>query len=49
MEKTTKKPYTKPKIIHETKLEVRAGTVIVPGEIPFDPSSPYLPGGNQNP
>ena len=37
MEETNKKPYQKPKIIHETELEVRAGTVIppLPGEDPF--------------
>jgi hypothetical protein len=30
MDKPIKKPYQKPEIIHETKLEVRAGTPIGP-------------------
>jgi len=33
MEKTAKKPYQKPKVIHETRLEVRAGTPIGPDSI----------------
>jgi hypothetical protein len=32
MEKTTKKPYMKPMVIHEASLEVRAGSVIPPEE-----------------
>lgn len=43
MDNIKKKPYEKPKIIHETELEVRAGTVIppLPGE---DPLLPFLEG-----
>ena len=41
MKKITKKPYQKPEIIHETKLEVRAGTVIPPGAAE-DPLLPNL-------
>jgi hypothetical protein len=42
MNNIPKKSYMKPKVIHETKLEVRAGSVIPPGRfspfnLPFPP------------
>ena len=39
--KKEKKPYKKPAIVYETKLEVRAGTPIPPGRP--DPLNPILP------
>ena len=36
-----RKLYIKPEIIHELKLETRAGSPI--GAPPFDPTNPFLP------
>lgn len=35
----TRKPYAKPEIIHELKLETRAGSPI--GAPPLDPANPF--------
>jgi hypothetical protein len=49
MEKIIKKTYVKPEIIHETKLEVRAGSVIEPaGQIP-GLTFPFPPGKDNTP
>jgi hypothetical protein len=43
-EETKKKSYTKPKVIHEAKLEVRAGTPVTGGLIdPLDPGNAKKP------
>jgi hypothetical protein len=42
-ESTTRQPYTKPAIVHELKLETRAGSTLRPGltdPLGIDPTNP---------
>ena len=49
MKKSLKKPYLKPKVIHETKLEVRAGSIILPeGNFPIGPNFPVVPPSSED-